>query len=183
MRSFYDIDQQDVIVGIGGDWDTFALQNDSPSAQAAEVTGYPLWDSVEGFETMSYLNALFFAVRRKGIPLNLRYRCDSPKMARLFNMTISPLRENGLRVEHVQIAPGPHMQHQTAVDFSLHYSPKKCSVCCAFLIGDEWVDPFTLPTTVDFPKGVGLCEHCKKEALNAIAQHDTDLHGKVIPFR
>ena len=118
----------------------------------------------------AYLNALFFAVRATGKTLRLPYRCDSPQTRRVVQMEISALPEQGLMVAHIPQPVVVAQNPKRVIQLADYHSPEKCSVCCAFRIGQKWIDPVVLPPVKSFPKGLGLCKNCKDDAAVATAQ-------------
>ncbi|MEP3636184.1 MAG: hypothetical protein ABJN14_02870, partial [Paracoccaceae bacterium] len=96
----YVISSDDRIVSVSGNWDVFALDNSGPEAQAKNVVGHSLWHFVSGSETQSFLNALFFHVRRTGQPVILQYNCNSPDRFRAADMEIRLLDGQHLEVLH-----------------------------------------------------------------------------------
>jgi len=164
---YYTLDHNDVVDGIGGDW---ASENADQLAWSDQVVGTKLWKHVQGQETKSYLNAVFFAVRQTQEVIILPYRCDSLLKPRHCLMAVIPQQNDGLTVDHID---GPVLTHvKAAAQENTHdvYSTKRCSICCAFQLGREWIDPHTLPNPIDFPKGLGICPSCKSVASGQISE-------------
>ena len=165
----YILDDRDVIVGTGGLWDNYAEESACPAVHSSAIVGQRLWNFVQGSDVASYVNALLFTARRVQRPVSMLYRCDTPTQPRQFTMTITPMDDLGLKVSHT---PVPMVigqaEPQKVVALNDIYSTEKCSVCCAFKVGDRWVDPYTHPVNRAFPKGVGLCPDCKVLARETV---------------
>lgn len=181
-NSFYQVDSDDRIIGVSESWDSFALDNDGKAATAHKVLGTLLWDHIHQFEVKSYLNAIFFSVRQKGEIVCLPYRCDSLMQSRAFLMTVRPLSYGGLCIEHDEVKTSLALVKKAPLELHSYYSHMKCSVCCSFKVGDEWVDPFSEPLEIDFPKGLGICPKCKAEAAAVLAASDQSKKSNVIAF-
>ncbi len=134
----YRITDDDRIESVFGDWDLFAKANDAPSLQDNNVVGYSLWNFVNGRETQSFLNALFFHVRRTGRPVRVQYNCSSPSTRRSATMSVRRLEQQKLEVEH------NINSEERKTDVSLLTNPTKdlvvsiCSQCHGYEIGGEW---------------------------------------------
>ncbi len=163
---YYSLNHADVVDEIGGDW---ASEDADQRSWSGQVVGTKLWKHINGQETKSYLNAIFFAVRQSKEVIILPYRCDSLLKPKHCLMAVIPQQNGGLTIDHID---GPVLTHvQVASQTSKYdaHSTKRCSICCAFKIGSEWIDPHTLPNPVDFPKGLGVCPACKSVASNRIS--------------
>lgn len=163
----YILDHADVVDGIGGDWSS---ENSDQRSWSDQVLGTKLWKHIQGQETKSYLNAVFFAVRQSQEVIILPYRCDTPLKPRHCLMAVIPRQNDGLTVDHLD---GPVLTHATAAPLVSTYdafSTTRCSICCAFKVGSEWIDPHTLPDPTDFPKGFGICPTCKSFAAGQISE-------------
>lgn len=169
LKTHYDLDHSDMLIGVGGEWDRFAQDNDAPNAMADNVLGNRLWDHIQTHSVASYLNALFFTCRELQTRLVLPYRCDSPTVPQLFTMQIIPIGQGGLRVEHIQQAQPLSNGSGAPIRLTDRHASVKCSVCCSVKVGADWIDPFATPDQIDFPKGLGLCRSCKTEAMGVIS--------------
>lgn len=183
LKTYYVLDRNGRILDAGGDWDQFALANGADGAVARKTIGTTLWENVAGFETQSYLNALFFAVRSLLDTISLPYRCDSPTERRLFNMTIAPADNLELPVDHALVSCSSNRQLPAVSSFTGRHSAVKCSVCCSFKVGKTWVDPFTSPDPIDFPEGLGVCPECKRTASQKIKWSKASQEAEVLFLR
>lgn len=98
MEISYRIDRDNRLVEVGGDWDTFALENETPAMLRDAVLGRSLLDFVAGTETR-HLHEVLLARARSGIPLRrMPFRCDSPDLRRFMEMDIAS--PDGAAVEY-----------------------------------------------------------------------------------
>jgi hypothetical protein len=133
------------------------------------VVGKSLWNYVKGCETASFLNAVLFAVRYKQHPFETTYRCDSPNQPRLFRMHVEPCSDEKLVVRHVLLSMGA-ARSPKVIAFEKWMGGSRCSMCCHFRVGDEWLDPFDAPDTKFFPSEHVICPDCKLAARAALGE-------------
>ena len=89
MEISYRIDRDNRLVEVGGDWDAFALENETPAVRRDAVLGRSLLDFVAGTETR-HLHELLLERARRGIPLRrMSFRCDSLDLRRYMEMEIA----------------------------------------------------------------------------------------------
>lgn len=84
----YRIDAEGRIQHVGERWDDFALANDGAHATAARVLGRPLWTFIVD-ATIQDLYSRLIKIARQGRPSEFRYRCDAPRVRRVFQMRIA----------------------------------------------------------------------------------------------
>lgn len=117
------------LLWVGGEWDEFALQNAAQGALSNKVLSTSLMGQIAGAETRQLTARLINTVLETKRPLRLRYRCDSPSMARLFALTIQPMKDDrALMVHDLRDA-----WHFAPPLNQWHFDPKapdcKCSFC------------------------------------------------------
>lgn len=95
---WYELDREDRVVAVGGEWDPFALQNGAPHAVSAHVVGQPLWAFVNGIETMHLLQRLIAGVRASGAPVEVPFRCDGPNVERHMHFHAAPVNGDHVRI-------------------------------------------------------------------------------------
>jgi hypothetical protein len=89
MEISYWIDRDNRLVDVGGDWDAFALENETPAVLRDAVLGRSLLDFVAGTETR-HLHEVLLERARSSIPLQrMPFRCDSPDLRRFMEMDIA----------------------------------------------------------------------------------------------
>lgn len=158
-------------------WDKFASDSDGQAALEKNVIGGTIFDFVNGFDTASFLNAIFFAVRSKHSEFTTTYRCDGPNEKRLFRMHVLPLVNGGLRVDHT--LTGSRVVSPKASILSLRQAAceNRCSVCCSIRVADEWIDSFSQPDIAFFPNSHTVCPNCKFLLRANLGEH---VRGEVI---
>lgn len=169
MNTHYILDRENFILETGGDWDSFAEANGGHDAKSHRVLGRPVWDFVDGNEVTSFLNAVFFWCRRTDATFTTTYRCDSPTEARLFTLCVSPRDHGNLHVasELRSVRPAKLNLVPGIID-DIHEA--RCSGCCRYRIGTEWIDPFTQPGSRFVPTGHVVCPSCKNAARRAMGE-------------
>lgn len=165
----YALDRSDRVVRVSEGWNSFAQENNGAGAAQSAIIDLPIWQFVEGDDTRSLINALFFTVRRRGVPLKLLNRCDAPGRLQQTKMTVAPLPSQGLFISHVPIARSVLTTQTLIGDVTLDGPAEaKCSVCCAHRLGSTWFDPFDFKTEYQPPTRYEVCPACKRRAQKAI---------------
>jgi hypothetical protein len=95
---WYELDADDRLVAVGGEWDAFAQENGAPGAVRAQVTGRSFFAFVAGMETAHLLRRILQAVRAGTRTIEVPFRCDGPGVQRFMNFRGEPLRGGGVRV-------------------------------------------------------------------------------------
>lgn len=160
MTTCYEINAADDITSVGGAWDSFAQENDGVDAMAAGVVGRRLWDFIGGVRTVIYLHAILSRCRNSGQAFETTYRCDSLQEARLYHMRVMP-GENWLRVIHRPIWTAQMKQSRKVIALTDLKSANRCSICCAYRVGNKWFDVLLVPDLIHFPRGYELCDKCQ----------------------
>ena len=95
----YSIDGNDLIIGVTGPWNVFALDNGAASAPdrvlAANVIGKPLFNFIQDGSTRMLLQTVVRAVRMLGGHRQVDYRCDSATHKRFMRMRLQ-LKDDGI---------------------------------------------------------------------------------------
>lgn len=164
METYYTIDADNRLLEVGGPWDAFALENGGEQAVANKVTGHEIWNFVDGFETQSYLNTLFFFCRRGSTQFETTYRCDSPVERRLVRMKIEPRDDDVLLVRHRLVSSTRFTNSDKVATIQDMLGKTRCSTCCRFMIKDTWIDPFAVLDVKNFPISHTFCPDCKATA-------------------
>lgn len=111
---FYQLDANDTIIATDPGWDCFARANGGQGAVAERVVGRSLWEFISSADTIGALKLAFHNARRTEIPWGMRYRCDSARQDRLFQLTAIPLAEQALMVRHALIRSSPRIRAASA---------------------------------------------------------------------
>lgn len=165
MKSHYILDREGRILEVSGAWDAFAHQNAGDDAVADRVLDRPLWDFVAGDDVRRHLNALFFAARRSGAPIETLYRCDAPWERRLYRLRIEPMRGGALRLEHELLSS----ERLALNPIAFRKGPgERCAVCGAVHEMDGWTDPFDAPMRHYVYDRWTVCPACRAAGLREI---------------
>ncbi|MBE0576622.1 MAG: hypothetical protein IH613_12095 [Desulfuromonadales bacterium] len=94
----YQIDAQDRIDYVGGDWVAFARANQAAaSCFPDQVIGRPLWDFIDGMETRHLYHVVLKKVRSLQLAVKLPFRCDAPDRRRFLELLITPVSPDRLQ--------------------------------------------------------------------------------------
>jgi hypothetical protein len=137
---FYRLDATDTIIATDPGWDSFANENGGGSVMAGQVLGRSLWDCIAGSETPAALHRLFQNARSSVTPWGMRYRCDSPRQERLFQLTAMPLDASELLVRHALIRTRPRIR-DVVEDMTVAGRLWHCSQCLSYSATAHSFDP------------------------------------------
>lgn len=164
------VDSEYRLLWVGGEWDEFALQNAAQQALANHVLSTSLMAHIAGDETRRLTARLIETVLATKRPLRLQYRCDSPSMARAYQLTIQPMKEERALMVH-DLKDAWHFSPPLNI---WHYDPNakdcKCSFCGDVRFGGEaaWTDCDAIgerhPTRVVYE----VCDRCDAAVSEAI---------------
>lgn len=164
------VDSEYRLLWVGGEWDEFALQNAAQNALANHVLSTSLMAHIAGDQTRKRIAQLIETVLKTKRPLRMQYRCDSPSMARAYQLTIQPMKdERALMVHDLKDA-----WHFSPPLNMWHYDPTsqdcKCSFCGDVRFGGavEWTSCDDIgerhPTHVIYE----VCNRCDEAVAQAI---------------
>ncbi len=185
MDNQYTIDASGRIVSVGAKWDDHARRNDAPKAVSNAVIGRNWSEFVSGVQTRSYLNAIFFACRMDNEEFSMLCRCDAANEKKLYRFSVAPQEDETLLVTHEYMGVSDQVQREVVLSVLRRVDTTRCSICCSFLLGDNWIDPFSSPDAQYFAQGFGVCPTCKTSALNMIETNRRQrkkTQRAVIPF-
>lgn len=179
----YVINAADQIVWVSDEWDSFALNNNAPEAIGKNVIGRRYWEFVSGHQTISYLNSIFFACRMDMQPFRILYRCDSPEEKRLFRLVVQPGLNKMLTLKHQFLHSADKLPAKKVVNFSDRFDGNRCSICCAFQVGENWIDPFKYPDRKYFAKSYVVCPQCREDKRSAlqVMKQSSDNASTILP--
>ena len=166
MMSFYVLSFDNKITATSADWNKEAAKQDGHAARSESVLGLSIWSVIQGADTQSFLNALFFVCRKTQQPVTVPYRCDTPTEARLFEMEIEPLSDEGLRVSHY-IMPDPDLDGQTLALHDGAFPQEQCSQCLRVQHMGVWAESFPLLRAGTKGLHYTVCPACRAAALDA----------------
>lgn len=160
MEIVYGLNAENRIVVISGDWDGFALANDSSTAVARLVLYRSLWEFIDGKETREFLTEVLARCRASGQPFAALYRCDSGTTRRMSRMTVSVGDHGMVFVGHETV----HTKRMTmtATPEQLQFTDAaRCSFCCALRFNDVWWPSVSIPDPLYFPRSYVICPECR----------------------
>lgn len=94
------VDGEYRVLWVGGEWDEFALNGGANGALANAVLSTSVMSHIAGEETRASTARMIDAVLEHKRTLQLTYRCDSPSLARKFQMTIQPMKDGRALMVH-----------------------------------------------------------------------------------
>ena len=95
MRYLYRLDEMDTIRFVSPSWLRFAQENDAAELNEDRVLGRVIWDFVQGVEVRRLYATLFSSLRSRREEIVVPFRCDSPDVVRLMELTLRPLPPAG----------------------------------------------------------------------------------------
>ena len=167
----YTLDRANRIVGVGGSWDNFALENDASNLLEPHVLGREIIDFVVGDTTRIFLFTMLDSSRVLEKPITRPYRCDSPQYRRFMEMTLEPRPQGVIELRH-------RLLRVEAVDYPIKFTAvpgnapkgliKRCSMCNQIKIKGDWLE-----SSEAISKGLlakadqcqviyGVCENCQR---------------------
>ncbi|MEP7344396.1 MAG: hypothetical protein ABI877_03975 [Gemmatimonadaceae bacterium] len=84
----YRIDSTDQLTYLNAAWSAFADANEGGALHSDQVIGRSLWDFLTDRTTEQLYRDMVQRVRRDGLPIRFRFRCDAPGRKRLLAMEI-----------------------------------------------------------------------------------------------
>ncbi|MBF0217981.1 MAG: hypothetical protein HQL49_00415 [Gammaproteobacteria bacterium] len=169
-RVEFNLNEQNIIVSVGGEWDQFALANNAPELVGEQVIGLSVLDFVSGNVTRQFLQSLLQLVRSGSRPIELEYRCDSPLEKRFMKMHVS-LTLSGqvrfinstLRIEHRDQACHISKSVQRGKNTNI-----RCSICNLIKSSHDWLEPekisaFNTQAHTGLQVVYGICDSCAQQ--------------------
>ena len=140
---FYRVDEDDVIVDIGGQWDDFARGNDGAQILKASVLGTKLYQHIKGETCRTFVWTMLDAVRKLEKPVVRSYRCDSPTCKRFMTMSVFPEPDSRLLLQHRldSIQPFERPLKFACAPRTAHTKVTRCSMCNRLQIDGAWGEP------------------------------------------
>lgn len=85
----YRIDSSDQLTYLNAAWSAFADANEGGALYPDQLLGRSLWDFLTDRTTRQLYQDMAQRVRRGGLPIRFRFRCDAPTCKRLLAMEIT----------------------------------------------------------------------------------------------
>ena len=100
QQVFAVVDSAYRVLWVGGEWDEFALSGGANSALSNKVLSTSIMSQIAGEDTRAATARMIDTVLEHKRTLRVGYRCDSPSMARQFQMTIQPMKDGRALMVH-----------------------------------------------------------------------------------
>lgn len=107
MNLTYTIDGDDKVVETAGDWERFARKNSGSDNLIHSVLGTSLWDHITDTTTTQIYRSLFTAIRSLNKKVSFPLRCDSPKVKRYLQLTLTPSDDGAIRINSKLVQTEP----------------------------------------------------------------------------
>lgn len=159
------LDDNDQIIGVSDEWDSYALQNGGDGAQRGMVLGQAIWRYISDPATRAYLTQIFTACRTYGQPFSNQYRGDSPGRKRYYLMDVTPDGAGNLLVRHRPLTQTliPNSGDEGGIGPDVR--TVRCSVCCLYRVGQDWLDiPAQTGDQIAPDCMFTVCESCNQSA-------------------
>ena len=171
------VDSEFRLLWVGGEWDEFALQNAAQHALANHVLSTSILAHIAGDDTRRLTARLVETVLQTKGPVRVQYRCDSPSMARTYQLTIQPMKDERALMVH-DLKDAWHFSPPLNI---WHYDPNakdcKCSFCGDIRFGgaQDWTSCDSIgerhPTHVFYEVCAG-CQDTVAEAVRLVLAED-----------
>lgn len=174
----YSIDQNDVIISLSTNWQSYANSNAGGEACLPEnIIGNSIYKYIADFETEHFYQIMIHKIRAGGKSITFPFRCDSPSQRRKLQMRIIQI-ENSVVFE----CEVEEIEERVSVDLLRSDLPrtndmlKVCSMCKQIeLTSVEWAEVETALEALGLfdqkqPPQLthGLCPDCHKIALDEL---------------
>lgn len=172
----YTIDDGDRIVSVGGNWNTFAIENGAPELQGDAVIGTTVFDAIRDAPTVWIYMGLYRRVR-EGSSVSIPLRCDSPTMRRELVMALTPAGGGCIDVEvrTARVIPTPFVPFWLRTSHRVSGTIVACGWCKRVRVGQEWTEPDVAVERLDLFEGDtlpqvshGICPLCEAGLLKTI---------------
>ncbi len=138
----YRVNAQDEIVWVSENWQAFADANCGAANTAADVViGRSLWEYIVGLEVRHLYETVLKAVRERGQPIRLLFRCDAPDLRRYLQLLLVPLADRQVEFRSQLL----RTETRACVDLLRPEFPRSdgivtlCSMCKKIATGpNEW---------------------------------------------
>ena len=122
----YRVDASDRIVAVNEEWGAFAAANDG--CALADPVGESLWRHIGDQGSRDLYSLLLTSVRVSGRAVTYPFRCDSPTLRRLMEMSVSPGDDGDLVFSSRVVSTEP-LPHAVMFGQSLPYSIGRVDIC------------------------------------------------------
>lgn len=167
----YTLDHANRIVGIGGSWNCFALENGALNLLESQVLGRDIGEFIIGDTTRMFVFAMLDSARLLAKPITRSYRCDSPQYRRFMEMTLLPGPQDMIELHHRLVREEPvqyPIKFTVAPDGAHSGLVKRCSMCNRLNLQNRWLEADEaahqglLTQTATHLVIYGVCESCRR---------------------
>lgn len=182
----YSINAADEIVEVGGEWDIFAVENDSPPELfSGSILHRSFWDFVSG-DALRHVYRRIMEQVRAGKTMDFSFRCDSPDLRRFLSLQMSPIADGGIEFVTETICTEAR-KYQNVFDINAPRTGQvivACSWCNKLKSGvNTWQEPedaictLSLFETDTIPTlSHGMCNGCYEMVLGTVKTSWIDTH-------
>lgn len=162
---FYRVSPRDVVVEVGGPWDTFALENSGDDAIAANILGTSLWSNISGDIAKMFTQSALDYARVSNEPVELDYFCDSPTEIRHARMKLTAEPDGSVLLEHRFLSATPGSRRRNAARGRRWTPPlKRCILCKHVQVDGDWVPADSLAPGQEKNLFHTYCNDCRQES-------------------
>lgn len=95
----YTVNEDNILIDVGGSWSRFACDNDAPELQEPAPLGRSLFDFIGDRTTAQLYLQVLTQVRRRQRTQAFDIRCDGPTVRRFLRITFAPAPHGGVSVK------------------------------------------------------------------------------------
>ena len=95
----YTVNEENILIDVGGSWSRFACDNDAPELQGPAPLGRSLFEFIGDPTTAQLYFQVLTQVRRRQRAQAFDIRCDSPTVRRFLRITFAPAPDGGVSVK------------------------------------------------------------------------------------
>jgi len=182
----YAINAADQIVEVGGGWDIFAVDNDSPpDLFSASIMHRNFWEFVSG-NALQHVYRRIMEQVRAGETMKFSFRCDSPDLRRFLTLEMSPTADGGIQFVTETICTEAR-ELQRVFDINTPRTEEMitaCSWCNKLKVSETiWQEPEAAVRTLSLFEtdtvptlSHGMCEACYGKVLGEVKTSWIDTH-------
>lgn len=185
----YIINNQNLILGVSGNWLSFAQENEAEeSCHPDKVINEPLNKFIDGIETQQLYELCIAKVRKHQKTIFLPFRCDAPDRRRYLELKMTPLAHEQIEFASRILREEPRepvklLQHDAARSDELIMM---CSMCKKVKMSEHsWLEVEDAVTALRlFEKEIlpqishGFCPPCYETALIEIRKFTASAHAR-----
>lgn len=160
IQSYYVLDAKNVILEVGGSWDSFARANEGSQATSEHVVGTSLWSNINSDLVRMQLEATLMRARLSKAPMIGEYDCHGPFNARFAAMRFEIRPKNQLMVHHDLFEMNFGVESKSPVASPKRKTIRCCSMCDHVTFGERQIPKSDFPKALTSKLFFGLCDAC-----------------------